>query len=137
MKTLLSLGFSLFAASAWAGPIEFKVRCDIASPTVKLIFDTDPRQILQCQEKAGEVHLGFSRPLQMTIGNQTYLAESDWKSFEKNCSEALKTYEKFPEVFLVDAETDTYLFVYFGRDFTKVSVSMALKRDGCIGKRAN
>lgn len=136
MKTWI-LVLSLFANGAWASSIEFKARCVISEPTTKIILDNDPREIIQCHENKGEIHLGFNRPLKITIGNQEYFAETDWKSIDKKCAEALKSYEKYPEIFLVDPETDAYMLANFSTDLSKVTISMRLNRDSCFGKRAN
>ena len=113
--------FSGFIHSAMAAPITFVATCAIDQPKVEIVLENDPRQIIECVEKAGRESNSFyfvgklKEELQIKIGSQAYLAPPGTQAYEtgNTCNELNANITKNFGITFMSRETGALFHLYF------------------------
>lgn len=114
--------------------LDFKARCNLNSPVVRVQLSADPRSEITCQVKANKTFLALTNSIQLTIGEQTYNVIKEWQTFEENCQTALALFAKHPELYATDPEVGSRLMILADSEYKEISISRGLERDACKGR---
>ena len=121
-------------ALAQSSTFQFKARCGLDSPTIRIQLTADPRQEISCSVQDKKVTFHLAHPVDLIIGAQTYNVRQDWETYEDSCAKAMESFSKAPELYLSDPELGYVLVAFFDSKFREVSISRGLAREACKGK---